>query len=277
MMSTPLSTLTILTLAANVPGPVAAARLRDLGARVIKVEPPFGDPLAVAGADWYADLHRDVDVRVLDLKDGVDRGELDRLLAQADLLLTSNRPSALARLGLTWETVHARFPDLCYVAIVGYPGDKAEVAGHDLTYQAAAGMLTPPHMPRTLLADLAGAERAVQAALALLLARIRGQGAGFAEVALSDAVDDFTLPWQYGITQPGAVLGGGLPGYRLYATADGWIAVAALEPHFLARLLDALGLSVADGESLATIFAQKSAATWEAWAEERDLPIAAVK
>ncbi len=100
MMSTPLSTLTILTLAANVPGPVAAARLRDLGARVIKVEPPFGDPLAVAGADWYADLHRDVDVRVLDLKDTVDRGELDRLLAQADLLLTSNRPSALARLGL---------------------------------------------------------------------------------------------------------------------------------------------------------------------------------
>lgn len=276
-MEKPLSTFTLVTLAANVPGPVAAARLRDLGAHVIKVEPPFGDPLALAGADWYADLHRDVEVRVLDLKAGADRGELDRLLAEADLLLTANRPGALARLGLDWETVHARFPDLCYVAIVGYPGTQAEVAGHDLTYQAAAGILTPPHMPRTLLADLAGAERAVQAALSLFLARGRGQGAGFAEVALSDAVDDFTLPWRYGITQPDGVLGGGLPGYRLYAAADGWIAVAALEPHFLARLLDGLGLSVADGEVLAEIFAQKSASSWALWAEERDLPIVAVR
>ncbi len=276
-MPKPLTDLTLLTLAANVPGPMAAARLRDLGARVIKVEPPFGDPLAVAGAEWYADLHRNVEVRVLDLKDTADRDELDRLLAGTDLLLTANRPGALARLGLDWATVHARFPDLCYVAIVGYLGHKAEVAGHDLTYQAAAGMLTPPHMPRTLLADLAGAERAVQAALALLLARQGGDGAGFAQVALSDAVDDFTLPWRYGLTQPGAVLGGGLPGYRLYAVADGWIAVAALEPHFLARLLDELGLSVADGEALAEIFAQKPAAAWEAWAEERDLPIVAVR
>jgi len=133
-MQKPLSNLTILTLAANVPGPVAAARLRDLGAHVIKVEPPFGDPLAVAGADWYADLHRDVEVRVLNLKAAADLEALAGLLARADLLLTANRPGALARLGLDWETVHIRFPNLCYVAIVGYPGDKAEVAGHDLTY-----------------------------------------------------------------------------------------------------------------------------------------------
>ena len=276
-MPTPLTNLTILTLAANVPGPVAAARLRDLGAHVIKVEPPFGDPLAVAGGDWYADLHGDVEVRVLDLKETADRGELDRLLAQADLLLTANRPGALARLGLDWATVHARFPDLCYVAIVGYPGDKAEVAGHDLTYQAAAGMLTPPHMPRTLLVDLAGAERTTQAALALLMARERGQGAGFVQIALSDAVDDFTRPWRMGITQPDGVLGGGLPGYRLYPAADGWIAVATIEPHFMARLLGALGLSTADAETLAGIFVQKSAAEWEVWAEERDLPIVAVR
>lgn len=276
-MPTTLANLTVISLAANVPGPVAAARLRDLGARVIKVEPPFGDPLALAGADWYGDLHRGVEMRVLDLKTAADRGKLDQMLAEADLLLTANRPGALARLGLDWPSLHSRFPQLCYVAVVGYPGDQTEVPGHDLTYQAGAGMLTPPHMPRTLLADLAGAERAVQAALSLLLARARGQGAGFAQVALSDAVDDFTLPWRYGITRPDGVLGGGLPGYRLYAAADGWIAVAALEPHFLARLLDALGLSVADEAAWAAIFVQKSAAHWQTWATERDLPIVAVK
>lgn len=275
-MTTPLTNLTIISLAANVPGPVAAARLRDLGARVIKVEPPFGDPLAVAGPAWYADLHVGVEIRTLDLKEAEDRGALDRLLAEADLLLTSNRPGALDRLGLGWAEIHARFPNLCYVAIVGYPGDQADMPGHDLTYQAVAGLLTPPHNPRTLLADLAGAEQAVQAALGLLLTRSRGGEAGYAQVALSDAVESFTLPWRYGVTRPGAVLGGGLPGYRLYAAADGWIAVAALEPHFLSRLLAALDLAEADPDALAALFATQSAAYWQFWAEARDLPIAAV-
>jgi len=276
-MPTPLTDFTVISLAANVPGPVAAARLRDLGARVIKVEPPFGDPLSVAGPSWYGDLHAGIGVRTLNLKDPAERGELDRLLAGADLLLTANRPSALARLGLGWEAIHARFPRLCYVAIVGYPDDKADVAGHDLTYQASAGLLTPPHNPRTLLADLAGAEQAVQAALSLLLERERTNRAGYVQVALSAAVERFTLPWRYGITRPGAVLGGGLPAYRLYATADGWIAVAALEPHFLARLLAELGLDDPDPDLLAAHFAQHSALHWQTWAEERDLPITTVK
>ena len=66
-------------------------------------------------------------------------------------------PSALARLGLEWGSLHARFPRLCYVAIVGYLPPHENVPGHDLTYQAAYGMLTPPHLPRVLVADMAGA------------------------------------------------------------------------------------------------------------------------
>ncbi len=123
-MFKPLTHYTIVSLAANVPGPVAAARLRELGARVIKVEPPFGDPLAGAASAWYGDLHQGVDIRTLNLKEAADRAALDSLLAGADLLLTSSRPSALARLGLDWASVHGRFPRLCYVAIVGYPGER---------------------------------------------------------------------------------------------------------------------------------------------------------
>ena len=82
-------------------------------------------------------------------------------------------------------------------------------------------------MPRTLLADLAGAERAVSATLALLLDRERGSGAGYAEIALSEAAAFFAEPLRYGITKPGAHLGGGFPGYGLYEAREGWVAIAA--------------------------------------------------
>src|SRR5947209_16338872 len=90
----PLAETRLVSLALNVPGPVAAARLRDLGAIATKVEPPAGDPLAVAAPDWYAELTAGQDVVRLDLKNTGARAELDRLLGAADLLLTAQRPTA---------------------------------------------------------------------------------------------------------------------------------------------------------------------------------------
>src|SRR5436853_4543301 len=91
------------------------------------------------------------------------------LLEEADLLLTSFRPSALRRLQLDWDTLHARYPRLCVLNIVGFGPPHEEVPGHDLTYQAKLGLLRPPLMPITLHADMAGAERSVSTAMALLL------------------------------------------------------------------------------------------------------------
>ena len=161
----------VVSLAVNLPGPVAASRLASLGARVVKVEPPTGDPLRTIAASWYAELAQGHDVRVLDLKDDDGRAALDDLLATADLLLTSSQPGALARLGLGWSELSARFPRLCQVAIVGHLAPDDDVAGHDLTYQAVAGTLIPPAMPTVLIADLAGAERAVSEGLAALICR----------------------------------------------------------------------------------------------------------
>ncbi len=92
----------VLTLALNVPGPVAAARLAGLGATVTKVEPPGGDPLATVSPTWYRALHEGLAVQQIDLKTPEGRAALEPLLAAADLLLTANRPAALARLGLDW-------------------------------------------------------------------------------------------------------------------------------------------------------------------------------
>ena len=269
----PLSGFSLVSLGANIPGPVAAARLRRLGAKVIKVESPAGDPLAHTCPAWYAVLCEGVEVLTIDLKTSSGRDTLHTLLSHSDLLLTATRPAGLQRLGLDWPTLHARYPRLCQVAILGYPLPNENVAGHDLTYQAALGLIDPPHLPRTLIADLAGAEQAINAALALLLARERGQGSGYAEVALSAAAEDFAAPLRYGLTAPNGLLGGRLPIYQLYQAQDGWLALAALEPHFAQRLMAKLNLTELTPAGLATIFRTRPAGVWQQWALENDLPL----
>jgi alpha-methylacyl-CoA racemase len=259
----------IVTTALNIPGPVAAARLCELGATVTKVEPPDGDPLALAAPDWYEQLVAGQHVVRLDLK----RQPLDELLREADLLLTAQRPAALARLGLAWDGLRERHPRLGQVAIVGDDGR----AGHDLTYLAGRGLLDPPRLPRTVMADLMGAERAVSAALAQLLARERGAAPAYAEVSLPEAADALAAPLRAGLTAPGGVLGGGLAVYGLYEASDGWIALAALEPGFRERLAVGLGLGELTRPALEAAFRTRTAAEWEAWALEHDLPIEALR
>lgn len=273
----PLEGFRAVSLAINLPGPVAAARLVELGAAVTKVEPPGGDPLALSHPAWYDELRAGQDVVTLDLKEPADRGRLDALLEDTDLLLTSSRPSALVRLGLEWGGVHRRFPRLVQVAIVGHPAPDQARAGHDLTYAAEHGLVAPPQLPRTLLADLGGAEMAVTAAVALLLARERGGEAGYAEVPLADAAAFFAAPLRYGATAPGGPLAGGLPFYGVYEAMDGWIAVAALEPHFQARLREGLRLDELTHEALAQEFRTRTRDEWEAWARDLDLPLAAIR
>jgi len=261
----------VLSLAPNIPGPLAASRLRDLGARVTKVESPHGDPLARAAPAWYAALHRDVERVVLDLKVPSDRVELDTLLAETDVLLTSSRPSSLVRIGLGWNVLHAAYPQLVHVAIVGESAPHDERPGHDLTYAAQAGLLEPPALPRILVADMGGAERAVSAALALLLRRTAcGHGAR-TDIALRDAAESFAAPLRYGLTIRTGALGGARSTYALYRARDAWIAVAALEPHFEATLVRELG------SDFARAFAGEDSATWERFGIDHDIPIARVR
>lgn len=271
----PLDGLRVLNLAVNLPGPAAAARLLQLGAQVTKLEPPAGDPMELYHAGWYRDMAAGHTVLRLDLKNALDRVLLDELLGEADLLITASRPAALERLGLGWSSLHAKFPRLCHVAIVGYPAPRDNEAGHDLTYQASMGILSPPNMPRTLMADMAGAELTVSSALALLVARERGQDGGFAEVALSVAAQSMAEPLRYGVTAPGALLGGGIPEYNIHQTKDGWIALAALEPHFKKNLEDRLAIGTPD--QYQSVFASRSSEEWQQWGQEHDVPIVVVK
>ena len=267
----------VVTIALNLPGPAACSRLAEMGARIAKVEPPAGDPLAAYAPDWYRELHAGVDIQRIDLKADEGRGRLETLLADADLFVTAQRPAALARLGLEPAALASRHPRLCIVRITGHRPPHEERSGHDLTYLAAHDLLSPPALPPTLFADMAGAERAVTTALALLHARAAGAKALHADVALEDAAEWLARPRRHGLTAPGTLLGGAHAGYNLYAASDGWIAVAALEPHFAQRLAEALGVASLDRAKLAERFAAESATHWERWASERDIPIVAVR
>jgi|SRR5437899_1592967 len=267
----------VVSLSINAPGPVAASRLAKLGASVTKIEPPAGDPLKTVAPAWYQSLCSGQTILTLDLKSPSDRQKLEPILADADLLLASFRPSALRRLELDWESVHARHPRLCFAGIIGYPPPLEERSGHDLTYLASVGLLSPPQLPPSLFVDLAGAERCVTESLALLLNRERTGQAGCGFVSLFQCARELAAPMIAGLTVAGGHLGGGSPFYGLYQTADGWIAIAALEPHFAQRVLAEFGLASPDRKQLDEIFRTRTATAWEQWAIERDLPIAAIK
>jgi crotonobetainyl-CoA:carnitine CoA-transferase CaiB-like acyl-CoA transferase len=277
LLSGMLAGIKIVSLALNAPGPVAAARFTEMGATVTKIEPPTGDGLSKFAPAWYESLCAGQTVTQLDLKTPDGRKQLDSLLSNADLLLAAFRPAALQRLGLDWPTLHAQYPRLCFVGIVGYLPPDEERTGHDLTYQSDVGLLQPPQMPSSLFVDLAAAERAVSMALALLNKMARTGSAGCAWISLHECAQDLAAPLRAGLTAAGGLLSGSYPLYGFYQASDGWIAVAALEPHFAQRLLLELNLSNAARPELERIFLQRSAAAWDRWAIERGLPLAAVR
>jgi crotonobetainyl-CoA:carnitine CoA-transferase CaiB-like acyl-CoA transferase len=248
-----------------------------MGATVAKIEPPSGDPMERFNPKWYRELHEGMTIGRLDLKSDEGRRAMGKLLDGADLLVTAQRASALERMGLGIAQLSRQYPRLCHVAITGHASPADDLAGHDLTYLAAHGLVVPPSMPRTLYADMAGAERAVSTALALVIARDRTGQPQRATSALADAARALAQPLHQGLTRPGAILGGGNPAYNLYAAREGWIAVAALEPHFEKKLGDKFALDKLTIEALGSLFSSHDAEYWEEWGRRNDIPIVAVR
>ena len=272
----PLRGVRAVSLALNLPGPAALMRLRALGARCLKVEPPgpagaSGDPMGQYNPGAYAELHAGIRTLTVDLKSERGQARLARELAGADLLLTSFRPSALAKLGLDRKALRRAHPQLSLVEIVGAPAERAEEPGHDLTYLAEAGLVTGLELPPTLLADMAGALMASEAALACVLAaRTSGKGQ-YRQVALSQAAAWLALPRTWGLTLPSGAVGGAHAGYRVYPCKDGRVAIAALEPHFARALFAVAGLPAAGAQSPFAPEVHAAVAAWAAGKTRRQL------
>ena len=241
----PLRGLRVMSLALNLPGPAALMRLAQMGAHCTKVNPPAGDPMQHYTTRGYDLLHAGVKHKTLDLKTEAGQAALHKLLPKTDVLLTSFRPSALAKLGLGWKALHQQYPALSLIEVVGAPGPLAEIPGHDLTYQAEVGLVNGMDLPPSLFADMGGAVMASEATLkAVITLKTTGKGSHH-EVALSEAAAWLALPRQLGLTTPDGAVGGAHAGYRVYACKNGRVAVAALEPHFATRLCEAAGVTLA--------------------------------
>ena len=283
----------ILSLALNIPGPAALMRLHHMGAHCTKLEPPAAqgapkgtssDPLGLYNPNAYADLHHGITVTTADLKTDGGQAKIHRLLAKTDILLTSFRPSALIKLGLHWPKLRKHYPGLSLVSIVGAPGVRAEEPGHDLTYLAESGLVQGLTLPPTLYADMGGSLMASEAVLQARLQQLQSKHKKgiYLEVALSDAAHYLALPHHWGLTKPGASVGGGHAGYQLYACKDGRVALAALEPHFSKALMQAVGLAETGIHAMHAASTQKAVAAFikkrtrkelEALGAERDIPL----
>jgi len=255
------------------PGPFASRELLELGARVVCVEPPGGDPMRESAPAWHAALAAGKESVVVDLKE--DPSPALGLLAQADVVLESFRPGVASRLGIGPE--HAPETAVyCSITGFGLDGRHAQRAGHDLNYLGWAGVLedTAPALPPVQVADLAaGALGAVTKILAALLEREKTGRGAHVVVSMTHGSHRLAAHRLGGEPRP-RMLTGGLACYRIYGTADDrWLTVAALEPEFWRRLVELLGRAelaerqyAAEQESLAgelaAIFATRPLAEW---------------
>jgi crotonobetainyl-CoA:carnitine CoA-transferase CaiB-like acyl-CoA transferase len=231
----PLAGLIVADLTRYLPGPYASRELLRLGARVVKIEPPEGDPVAATSPAAYRALNDGKEIVAWDAR----AEPPPAVLAQADVVLEGFRPGVWDRLGveLPGTTI------LCSITGFGLDGPHALDAGHDLNYLGYAGALddTAPALPPVQIADLgAGAQGAVIEVLAALLERARtGRGARLV-VSMTHGSHRFVAHRVHGEPVP-RLLTGGAACYRIYETSDGrHLTVAALEPKFWRNFCDLL-------------------------------------
>jgi crotonobetainyl-CoA:carnitine CoA-transferase CaiB-like acyl-CoA transferase len=265
----PLAGLLVVDLTRYLPGPFASRELMRLGARVVRLLPPGGDPMLELAPAWHEALNAGKESLEIDLKAEPERGRA--LCARADVVLESFRPGVAERLGIG----PGDLPDtVVYCSFTGF-GPEDQRAGHDLNYQGWAGLLadTAPALPPVQIADLGSAFRAVTQIVAALLEREHTGRTTHLVISLTQTAHELAAHRLRGEPFP-RLLTGDLACYRIYATADGrYLTVAALEPRFFQRLCELLGrpeLAARQydpdqeplADELAELFAARPLATW---------------
>ena|SRR5579872_1219707 len=192
-MSGPLAGIRVIDLTAAVLGPVATQILGDLGAEVIKIEPPEGEMMRGIGparnpgmAAYFLNVNRNKKSVVLDLKRPAARQALLRLAATADVLVHNMRPGAAERLGIDYPTVAARNPRIVYAAASGYrkDGPERDRAAFDDVIQGESGLAAinagqdgePRYVPMVVCDKLSGHVLASSVGMALFARERTGRG-----------------------------------------------------------------------------------------------------
>lgn len=262
MSSGPLSGITVIDLTRVLSGPYCTRVLADLGARVIKVEPPgVGDQARLIGpfagdmSAYFQSLNSGKESIALDLKNTGDKDLFEKLLAHGDVLVENFRPGVLARLGFDWPRLQKDFPQLIYAAISGFgaTGPLAGQPAYDMVVQAMGGIMSitghedgPPARVGASIGDIAAGLFASNAITAALVNRAQtGKGSQIdismldCQVAiLENAVARYhttgEVPQRLGARHPSAAP------FDAFATADGYIVITAVTDEAFDRLCRAL-------------------------------------
>jgi crotonobetainyl-CoA:carnitine CoA-transferase CaiB-like acyl-CoA transferase len=297
----PLAGVRVLDFSALLPGPFAAAILGDLGADVLKVEPPAGDHARAILPMMFRAANRNKRSMVLDLKQPGSAAIVERLARWADIVIETSRPGVAARIGIGFEKLAEYNPRLIYCSLSGYGqnGPWCERPGHDLNYLAAAGGLAfagqwgrQPARSSLPIADIAGGAFATTAILAALHQASRtGRGTQLDLSLLESTL--FCAGLRHGLAETADRTAHLFAANDIFETADGeLITLALIEEHFWNNFRDAVrdfapqfaAEKFGDdagrrlhgdelGQQLRALIATRSAAEWLELLVDRDVPI----
>ncbi|MBM2614825.1 CoA transferase [Actinoplanes sp. LDG1-06] len=313
-MNGPLHGLRVLDLTGTFSGPYCTLMLADLGAEVIKIEPPGGDIARHLGATRtpglaaiFLNMNRGKKSVVLDLKTAEGRAALHRLLPTADVLVHNMRPRAAERIGLAYGDLVEHRPDLVYCAIPGFRSDgpDADRPAYDDVIQGASGMAAlqsinqerPSYVTTPLADKLTGLTAALAIVAAVRHRDVTGVGQRV-EVPMLETTVAFALceqldGWTFEPpTGPPRYPRTAAPNRRPYETADGHLCVMVYTGEQWARFLtlagradllrhpdfDTVGKRIANADALyavvAEVLRERTTAEWLAELERIDVPCA---
>ena len=285
MTALPLDGIRVIDLSRVLAGPFATMLLADLGADVVKVEPPAGDETRQWGPPWWGDpadrlsayfvsVNRNKRSVVLDLRTDDGRATCDRLLAGADLLVHNYRPATALRLGLGTAPLRERHPRLVVASVGGFSGADADRPAYDLLAQAVSGLMSvtgepdgPPMKVGVALLDLiAGLECAIGALAALVGRRGSAVSVNLVEAGVTSLINVLggylatgVEPARHGNAHPN------IAPYQAFEARDGFLVVAVGNDAQFGRLLDVLGLTDAEGRfatNALRVGAREALAAW---------------
>ncbi len=258
----PLDGIRVIDLTRVLSGPYCTMTLADLGADVIKIEPPSGDdtrqwgpPFVSGESTYFLSANRGKRSIVLDLKSDAGIQALWDLIAAADIVAQNFRPGTFERLGFGWERIHERFPHVILVSLSGYgqAGPLSPKAGYDLVAQAEGGLMGvtgeeggPPVKAGFSIADLGAGMWATIGVLAALRMRdVTGQG-DHVDIALLDTMVAWQTYQGQGYLTAGRVpraMGSAHPSivpYQAFEASDGHFVLAVGNDSLWRRLCDVL-------------------------------------
>ncbi len=261
----PLSGVTVIDLSRILAGPYCTFLMAEMGARVIKVEPPKGGddaraygPFVNGKSTYFASVNRGKESIALDLKSDADRATFEKLLAKADVVVENFRPGTMEKLGFGWDTLHKKFPKLIYASASGFghTGPNSKDPAYDMVMQGMGGIMSitgnegqPPSRVGMSIGDMGAGLYTAVAVNAALLHREKTGESTKVDIAMFDcqlallenAIMRYTvegeIPGPLGARHPT------ITPFQAFKTKDGSMIIAAGNDSLFVKTCDALGLA----------------------------------